>query len=166
MPEPRRDRPVMPKDYGVPEDDEGLLPWSHVAQRMEAAKNYWVATVRPDRRPHVSAVWGAWLDDTLYFDGSPQTRRGRNIAANPHIAVHLESAKDVVILEGTATEITPPDRAFAERLAAAITAKYAADGYTATPETWNGGGLWRVRHRLVIAFTQFPKDATRWRFAG
>ncbi len=163
MQDVKRDPPVMPKDYGVPEGDDGLLPWEHVTGRMAAAINYWVATVRPDGRPHASAVWGTWLDDALYFDGSPETRRGRNIAANPHIAVHLESAKDVVILEGTATEITP-DRAFAERLAAALGVKYTPLGYTPTAATWDGGGLWRVRHRLVIAFTDFPKDATRWRF--
>lgn len=163
MSEVIRDRPVMPRDYGVPGGDDGLLPWSHAVERMMAAINYWVATVRPDGRPHVSAVWGAWLDDALYFDGSPQTRRGRNIAANPHIAVHLESAKDVVILEGTATEMTP-DRPFAVRLAAALGAKYTPLGYTPAVETWDGGGLWRVRHRRVIAFTDFPKDATRWRF--
>ena len=47
-------------------------------------------------------AWGAWVDGALYFDGSPETRRGRNLAQNSSIVVHLESGDEVVILEGEA----------------------------------------------------------------
>ena len=49
------------ESYGVPEGEEDMLPWSHVEERMLGPRNYWVATVRPDGRPHAVPVWGVWL---------------------------------------------------------------------------------------------------------
>jgi hypothetical protein len=70
-------------------------------------------------------VWGVWIDDTFFFDGSPQTRRGRNLAANPAVTVHLESGSDVVILQGEAIQIHGIESQLAQRLSdAAYTAKY------------------------------------------
>ncbi|HSV85036.1 MAG TPA: pyridoxamine 5'-phosphate oxidase family protein [Levilinea sp.] len=158
------DRPQVP-GYGIPETIEGVLPWSHVAERMEKAINYWIATVDSGCQPHATPVWGVWLDDTFYFDGSPQTRRGRNLAANPAVAVHLESGSDVVILRGHALEVIGIQPGLAERLAAAYTIKYGEMGYTPMPDTWNGGGLYRVTIQKAFAWSQFPSDATRWRFS-
>jgi nitroimidazol reductase NimA-like FMN-containing flavoprotein (pyridoxamine 5'-phosphate oxidase superfamily) len=160
------DRPVLPDDYGVPGDTEGVLPWSHVAERLAASRHYWICTTRPDGRPHATPIWGVFFEGQIYFDGSPETRRGKNLAVNPAITVHLESGEDVVIVDGTVEQITPPDRDFAERLAATYAEKYAALDYSPSPTTWDGGGLYRVTHRTVIAWTTFPADMTRWRFPG
>jgi nitroimidazol reductase NimA-like FMN-containing flavoprotein (pyridoxamine 5'-phosphate oxidase superfamily) len=161
--EPRPSRPNIP-GYGIPASEEGLLPWSHVRERMENAYNYWIGTTRPDGRPHATPVWGVWLDYTLYFGGSPNTRRGRDLAANPAVVVHLESGSDVVILEGEAHELHAPDRALATRVAAAYAAKYATLGYEPSPDAWDDGGLYAVRPRVAFAWTRFPEDATRWHF--
>src|SRR4029078_12148614 len=91
---------VMPQGYGVPETEEGLLPWSWATARLEAPLNYWFATPRPDARRPAMPAWAVWLDDSLYFEGSPATRRARNLAENPQVSVHLESADEVVIVEG------------------------------------------------------------------
>jgi hypothetical protein len=165
--EPQRGRPVMPKGYGVPTDDEGLLPWSWAVERLEKASNYWFSTTRPDGRPHAMPAWAVWLDGVLYFEGSPETRRARNIAANPALVVHLESGAEVVILEGQAHAAGGPARTLAERLAAAFTAKYAdSHGYRPSPEQWDEGGLWAMRPRVAFAWSEFPRSATRWRFHG
>lgn len=164
--EPEASRPVAPADYGVPADRDGLLPWSHAAQRLADAHNYWIATTRPDGRPHVTPVWGVWLDDALFFDGSPETRRGRNIAANPAVVAHLESGSDVVIVEGEATELVGAPLALRARLAAAYTEKYEASGYAPTPDVWENGGLYVLTPRKVLAWTSFPTDMTRWRFTA
>ena len=55
---PTRSRPSFPAGYGLPEGDEGMLDWSQVRQRLVASKHYWLATVRPDGRPHVVPRWG------------------------------------------------------------------------------------------------------------
>ncbi|MFN7948344.1 MAG: pyridoxamine 5'-phosphate oxidase family protein [Blastocatellia bacterium] len=155
-------RPVMPKDYGIPKDKKGLLPWSHVTERMQAAKVYWVCTVSPDGHPHATPVDGVWVDDRLYFGGSPRTRRHRNLAANPAACIHLESGSDVVILHGEARELHAPARTLTTRLAAASKEKY---GYAFTPEQYETmPGVLEFSPRLVLAWKEFPKDVTRFQF--
>jgi nitroimidazol reductase NimA-like FMN-containing flavoprotein (pyridoxamine 5'-phosphate oxidase superfamily) len=166
--EPERSRPQLPSGYGVPENDEGMLEWSWAVERLEAAVNYWFSTTRPSGRPHAMPGWAVWLDGRLYFEGSPLTRRSRNLAVNPEVAVHLESGAEVVILEGEAREVGKPERALAEQLSAAFTVKYAATAYEyrPSPEQWDRGGLWAMRPRVAFGWSDFPADTTRWRFPG
>lgn len=160
---PRASRPHIP-DYGIPQSDEGLLPWSHVEERVAESLNYWIGTVDEHGRPHATPVWGVWLEGALYFDGSPQTRRGRNLAANPAVVVHLEDGTRPVILQGEAEEIHAAPLELRRKLAAAYAAKYRVHGYAPGPETWESGGLYLVRVRKAFAWTEFPRDATRWNF--
>lgn len=157
---PERGRPLMARqqpEYGIPASEEGLLPWGHVAERLELARNYWLATTRPDGRPHVAPVWGAWVDGRLYFGTSPGSIKGRNLASNPAVAVHLENAEDVVVLEGTAEKVGELDPASFSRLAAAFAAKYAEP-------LEDTSSLYVVRPRTVLAWAPFPHTATRWDF--
>jgi len=157
-------RPYIP-DYGIPETLEGVLPWSYFCKRMEESLVYWIGTTDAEGRPHATPIWGVWLDGTLYFDGSPRTRRGRNLTHNPAVVVHLEDGKNAVILQGEAPEIHGVERELAERLSRVYSAKYKPLGYEPGPDTWNSGGLYRVRPRMAFAWREFPKDATRWTFA-
>ena len=164
---PKAQRPKMPDGYGIPENEEGLLPWSFVEERMMAARNYWVATVDPQGRPHSTPVWGAWIDGACYVEGSPETKRARNLAKNPNVVVHLENGNEVVIIEGEAEEVRMPERGFAERLAKMMGDKYGepnGGGYRPEPNQWDEGGLHRVKPRVVFAWTKFPTDTTRWVF--
>jgi nitroimidazol reductase NimA-like FMN-containing flavoprotein (pyridoxamine 5'-phosphate oxidase superfamily) len=97
-------RPYAP-GYGIPSNPRGMLPWSFVEERMSAARNYWVATVLPTGGPHLTPVWGLWVEGVFYFGSGAQTRKARNLAANPNVAVHPES-EDVVIIEGVAEALT------------------------------------------------------------
>ena len=160
---PTAARPLMPDGYGVPESTQGVLPWSFVEERMEAALNYWVATVRPDCRPHAMPVWGAWIDGKLYIEGSPDTVRHRNIRSNPHVVAHLESGSEVVILEGEAYAVERPERSLGERLSQQMSAKYAPD-YAPGPDAWDEGGLFVIHPKKVFAWSRFPSDTTRWTF--
>lgn len=159
------DRPHMPDGYLSADNLESYVPWSHVQERVGEALHYWISTTRPDGRPHATPVWGMWLNDTFYFDGSPETTRGRNIAANPAISVHLESANDVVIIEGEAHQLMTPPLELRERLSAAYSAKYASQDYAPGPETWEQGGLYILTIHKVLAWTAFSKDPTRWTFS-
>ena len=160
------DRPRIPAGYHAPQDDANLLPWSWAAERLERAINYWVATTRPDGRPHSMPTWGVWVDNTFYFEGSPETRRMRNLAANPAVVVHTESGDEVVVVEGAAVAILYPDAALSARLVEAYTAKYLAQhGYQPDPKDWEGGGLYAARPETVLGWQEFPKTVTRWHFA-
>lgn len=81
--EPRASRPKFPQGYEAPTDEAGLLPWSHARTRLEQAQNYWVCTATREGKPHATPLWGAWVDDRLYFEGSPATRWGRNLPPTP-----------------------------------------------------------------------------------
>ncbi|MDX1663614.1 MAG: pyridoxamine 5'-phosphate oxidase family protein [Candidatus Promineifilaceae bacterium] len=164
--EPRAERPDVPPEYRPQAGAGSLLPWPHARERLELARNYWMSTVSPDARPHATPIWGVWLDDRFYFDGSPETRRGRNISANSNVVVHLESGDDVVIVHGTARQLVSPPRPLTERVAAGYREKYAASGYSPAPEQWDGGGLYEMQPRLALAWTKFPDNMTRWRFAA
>lgn len=150
--------------YGIPKDKKGLLPWSHVTSRMKEAMHYWVCTASPEGQPHSTPVDGLWIDDLLYFGGSPTTKRNRNLARNPSVCVHLESGSDVIILEGEARELQNPDGVLAKLLSEESSRKY---GYGLTPEDYEKtAGIYVFTPRKVLAWKQFPKDATRWMLKG
>ena len=132
-----------------------MLPWRWAEERLERAQNYWVVTVRPDGRPHAVPVWGVWVDRCFYFGGGG--RKATNLASNPAITVHLESGTEVVIVEGYYDEAAKPG----PDLFARIRESYATK-YSYRPES--PGQLYTVRPRVVLAWHNLPKDATRWRF--
>jgi hypothetical protein len=147
----------FPPGYG---DPKRTLDWPAVRGRLEAARSYWLATTRPDGRPHVVPVDGIWLDDHWYFGGSAETVHERNLRADPRVAVHLEDAASAVIVEGRAERVTPAAD-LAARLAGAANAKY---GYGATAEGYEAG-IWALRPQRALAWSAFPTDATRFRFS-
>ena len=158
---PKVSRPQIPAVYGIPMHSKGLLPWSHVSERMAQARVYWITTVDPSGRPHATPVDGLWLDDRLYFGGSQETRRNRNLARNPAVCVHLESGSDVVILYGEVEELGKEDRELAQRMADASNEKY---GYGTKAGDYLAGGTFAFTPRKVIAWKTLFKDATRWEF--
>ncbi|HVS13776.1 MAG TPA: pyridoxamine 5'-phosphate oxidase family protein [Thermoanaerobaculia bacterium] len=152
-------RPRIPAIYGVPTDEKGLLPWSHVDQRMTEARHYWVATVAPDGGPHTRPVDGMWLDATLYFGGSEETRWRRNLAVDPRACVNLEPGEQAVILHGVVA-LETPDATLAARLAEASNAKY---DYGQTAATYEGKEVLAFRPETAFAWTLLYRDATRFR---
>ena len=164
MTNPRVDRPVTEPGYGIPKSLKGTLDWSWVEERMNHELIYWVASVRPNGRPHVTPIWGAWVDDSFWMEGGPRTRRFQNLAANPASVVTVEQGNDAVILEGDAERIHELDDALTDRLVDGYAKYIKSHGYKADPANWANGGIWRVRPRKVIAWSNFPADATRWTF--
>jgi hypothetical protein len=158
-PGPKASRPYMP-GYGVPKHNKGLLPWSHVSERMNSATHYWVSTVSPDGHPHSTPVDGMWIDDEFYFGGYTTTRRHRNLLENPSVCIHLESADDVIIVHGIARELKP-DQSLIARLSEESKKKY---GFAPPPEAFAAGGSWIVRPTMALAWKEALKDATRWQF--
>jgi PPOX class probable F420-dependent enzyme len=126
MDSPQISRPFMP-GYGIagPDAGSGLLPWSWAAERLAQARNYWVATVWPDGRPHASPVWGMWDDSVLWFTCAAGSRKARNLRAQPACVVTTEDASDPVIVEGTAQITT--DQARIRHALDLMNAKYHAD---------------------------------------
>ena len=97
--QPKATRPHMP-GYGLPKSKKGLLPWKWAEDRLGKSRQYWIATTRPDGRPHVMVVWALWMDGLLYFSTGSKSRKARNLKANPNCTMGTEKADEAVILEG------------------------------------------------------------------
>jgi hypothetical protein len=155
---PRAERLAIPTEYG---DPTRLLGWDTVAGRLAAAPHYWVATVRPDGRPHVVPLDGLWFEDHLYFGGVQSTVWQRNLRHNRQVGVHLEDTTAAVILDGTCA-IEVPTREQADGLVRRSQSKY---GY-APPVTAYLGGVWCFSPVRAAAWTDIAEDATRFVFDG
>jgi PPOX class probable F420-dependent enzyme len=156
---PEAARPKFPGVYGIRADAEGLLDWSWAEERLVSARNYWVTTVRADGSPHAMPVWGLWHEDAFYFSSSPDSRKAKNLAANPAVTVHLESGDEVVVVEGRADYESGED--VLRRLGEDYSRKYSFEvNFTA------GRPLVVVRPRVAYAWVEqdFPKTATRFTF--
>jgi nitroimidazol reductase NimA-like FMN-containing flavoprotein (pyridoxamine 5'-phosphate oxidase superfamily) len=167
MPEPIAQRPHMP-DYGVDEASWNPLPWSWAAARLAPGRNYWVVTASPEGQPHALPVWGVWDDGEhrFAFSCGPRSRKARDIAANPRIAVMVDDTVECVSLEGRAEALT--DDARRQQWTQRYVEKYLPiePGLTAD----------FVLSNLIVEFTpsvaysvieraeEFETRATRWRF--
>jgi hypothetical protein len=152
-------RPNLAKSYGISSQTGGLMSWDWVEEQMTKANSYWIGTVWPNGIPHAVPVSGVWLNGALYFGGDRMARRSRNLAANPQVNVHLQSVDDVVIIQGTATEVT--DQAELKVVADAVEAKFKM------PLLFNEDTvLNKVTPQTVLAWIgeAFPTTATRWVF--
>jgi hypothetical protein len=151
-------RPHMP-GYGIVGETEGagLLAWSFVEERMEGSRNYWVVSTRPDGGPHAAPVWGLWYEGHFYFSTGNSSRKGRNLARNRAIGVHLESGDEVVILEGEIA--TVEDLEFLKLLDQAYKTKYGVS-------ILGPGTIYQLNVLRAFAWREkdFPESATRWIF--
>jgi Pyridoxamine 5'-phosphate oxidase len=145
---------IAHSEYGIPEHEETLTEWSWVVDRLRSERNYWICTSSLDGRPHARPAWGVFVEDTLCFGGGPRTRWSRNLAVNPQVSVHLESATQVVIAEGTVHRLTERSD---PRLATID------DAYEMKYEMRHGPPIWMLKPSVVIAWTEFPESATRFR---
>jgi hypothetical protein len=76
---------------------------------------------RPARGPGMGVV----TNHTLYLYSERRTVKARNLAADPRVVVHLESAENVVIVRGTAEDLGTP--AQVPEVVMALSAKYAGE---------------------------------------
>jgi hypothetical protein len=159
---PRPSRPRFPAGYGVPQTEEGLLPWTWARTQLQQAITYWLVTTSPDGRPHTIPTWGAWVDDHFYCEGSPKTRYARNIARDPRVLVHLGSGDEVVIVEGVATLLETIDEDLSRRVAGGYGKYRSAKDYEVDSSLWPGG-LWVVKPLTARGWIRLDQ-ATRWTF--
>jgi PPOX class probable F420-dependent enzyme len=149
--------------YGIlgASEGTGLLSWSWAVERLSASRNYWIATVWPDGRPHAMPVWAVWRQDFLWFSSSLRSRKVRNLRANPGCVATTEDATDPVVLEGTAEVVADLDL-IAEFLAATNEKYQTSYGIDFLDPAVNA--TVRVTPRSVFALREadFTGSPTRW----
>ena len=154
------------------------LPWSRPHDLLAASPTrtditFFLGTAGSGGRPHAAGIGALWLDGDLYIASGPETRKSRNMAANPACTISVKLEGIDLILEGEARRVT--DQPTLERAASlyreggwpaevqedALTAPFSAP--SAGPPPWN---LYRFTfHTAFGVATAEPHGATRWRFA-
>ncbi|MET9374987.1 pyridoxamine 5'-phosphate oxidase family protein [Streptomyces sp. NPDC002992] len=147
-------------------------PWSEATVRLAEAEVYWLTTVRPDGRPHVTPLIAVWSEGALHFCTGPEERKARNLAENQEVVLTTGSASlgeglDLVV-EGTAVRVTDEGRLRA--LARVYVEKYGPDWrFDVRDGAFVGDGgtalVFAVAPRTAFGFAKGdPFGQTRWRF--
>ena len=157
---PTAEKLALPAAYGRTTKTQS---WAGVRTRLEEAKNYWLATNRPDGSPHLVPLDGLWVDDMWFYGGSPDTAHRRAVERDARATMHLPDPFVAVIVEGT-VRAADPSPELGQRLADAANTKYADYGYQNDASSY-ADALVLVPQR-VIAWSSFPKDATRFTFSS
>jgi PPOX class probable F420-dependent enzyme len=153
--------------YGIlgPTEGTGLLSWDWAADRLVRSHDYWLATVWPDGRPHVTPVWGVWRDDALWFSCSRGSRKAHNLERNPAVVATTDDPAEPVVVEGRAAFV-------ADRDEIAAFAGWADTKYETNygPEFFGDPANACLRVSVTAAFgltgADFTGSPTRWTFPG
>jgi hypothetical protein len=168
--------------YGLPS-----LSWERALERLQEEwkvqappemggdaypHTHWLATTRPDGRPHVVPIDAVWDQGHFYFTAADSTRKAKNLAENARCVMSL-AAKDLdITLEGEARKIEDEDKLkhLADVFASGGWAPEVRDGAfyheysapSAGPPPWF---VYEFAPKTVFAVaTAEPYGATRWRF--
>jgi nitroimidazol reductase NimA-like FMN-containing flavoprotein (pyridoxamine 5'-phosphate oxidase superfamily) len=150
--------------------------WETARRIVETSQaTYWLATVRPDGRPHVMPIMAVWANGMLYFTAGPSTRKARNLGRDSHCVVAVEQEPLDLVIEGSARmtrddetlrrvaeryatvfdwHVTVRDGAFHDTAGAPTAGPPPYDVYEVTPRTAFG---------LPVGEVFGP---TRWRFGA
>jgi nitroimidazol reductase NimA-like FMN-containing flavoprotein (pyridoxamine 5'-phosphate oxidase superfamily) len=146
-------------------------PWSEARKRLAGGQWYWLATVRPDGRPHVMPLLTVWVDGTLHFCASPASRKAKNLAHHSRCVITTASEGAHLVVEGEATKVR--DEARLERVAEVYTSKYGwqptvRDGAFYADGAPTAGSppyeLYEVTPTKAFGFGEETFRPTRWRF--
>ena len=154
------------------------LEWQRVVDALnkisdlevaDSAGRFWIATTRPDGRPHVMAVGIVWDDGKFYLSTGARTQKGKNLAHDPRCMVSIAAPGIDIEAEGEAKIIRDEgelqriaklyddwgpevrDGAFWHEFSAPSAGPPPWDVYEITPTTF-----------YAVA-TAEPNGATRWR---
>jgi hypothetical protein len=87
--------------------DATPTPWARAHGLLEESRaTYWLATVRPDGRPHVMPVLAVCVEGRLYFCAGEGTRKARNLARDSTCVVAVEEEPLDLVVEGEAVKTT------------------------------------------------------------
>lgn len=159
-------------DTRYSEDRAQPTPWAHAVDLLERAELFWISTVRPDGRLHVTPVVAVWIDDALHFSSGPDEQKSRNLAQNSHCAAttgaNTWNQGFDLVLHGEVVVVR--DLPLLHSVAAGFLAKYGEDWAFEVGDdgTFRGPGVslvYRLSPRQALGFGKGdPFSHTRWDF--
>ena len=167
--------PVTELGASFSDADAASTEWARGRRDLADAQVYWLTTVRPEGRPHVTPLIGIWFDGAMYFCTGPSERKAKNLAENAHCVLTTGcnglDGLDVVV-EGDAAKVSNPTELAG--VADTYESKYGRH-FTAPEGTWFGLGdairrgdvlLYRVAPSTAFGFAKgAPYSQTRWSFS-
>ncbi|MGW5472963.1 pyridoxamine 5'-phosphate oxidase family protein [Streptomyces chartreusis] len=151
-------------------------PWASALEILDEAEVFWLSTVRPDGRPHVTPLLATWSLGGMCFTTGEQERKAHNLESNPHCVLttgtNALTGVDVVI-EGAASVVG--ERGEREQAVADFERRYGP--HLTSPEgTWYRLGeaviagdvrLYRIAPTVGFAFGKLPTSSqTRYTWPG
>lgn len=159
----------LDKRYSSP--DAEAVAWQTGREALENAEVYWLSTVRPDGRPHVTPLIGVWREGALHFATGPHEQKARNLESNRRCVLttgcnKMDEGMDVV-LEGEAVRVT--EDAMLRRLAGLFDTKYGWKFEVRDGSFWHEDGgqahVFAVAPETAYAYGRGATYShTRWRF--
>ena len=106
-------------------------------------------------------VWGIWVESVFYFSTGRESRKSKNLVANPYCVICTEKAEEAAVLEGRAEEVT--SAAMLKGLGGPYHKKYKP--WKLDPSL---GPVYAVRPQVVFGLDEKKgmTSATRWIFGG
>ena len=166
--------PVAELDAGFSGPGATPTDWSDGRRYIDEAEVFWLSTVRPDGRPHVTPLLAVWRAGAMYFCTGPDERKAKNLQQNRHcILTTGQNGLDGldVVVEGRAAEVG--DAGELGLVASAYELKYGVH-FTAPEGTWSGLSdairagkalVYRVTPNTILGFAKGEQfSQTRWRF--
>lgn len=166
--------PVTALDTRYSDPLAKAVSWAETVQALEQAEIYWLTTVRPDGRPHVTPVVAAWGAGAVHFHTGEGEQKWLNLLTNPNVVLTTgcntwDRGIDVVV-EGTAVRVT--DKAVLDGLTGLWAEKWdgrweltAVEGGIGTEESGVTSHLFTVTPTRVFAHAKGdPFGATTHRF--
>lgn len=169
---------VSAEIHGFSQPGATPTPWEVGRKEVVAAETFWVSTVRPDGRPHVTPLIAVWHDEAIWFTTGPDERKAQNLAANAS-CILTTGRSDLfaggldVVIEGSAEQVT--EDAELQPVAEAFGAKYGTeiwdfvvhDGAFRHRDMDGRALVFRVRPVRGLGFRKGDQfSQTTWRFAG
>jgi nitroimidazol reductase NimA-like FMN-containing flavoprotein (pyridoxamine 5'-phosphate oxidase superfamily) len=135
-------------------------PWPAALAVLGEAEVFWLSTVRPDGRPHVTPLLAAWSLGGGCFTTGDQERKARNLEHNPRCVLttgtNALTGVDVVV-EGVASVVD--ELSEREQAAADFERKYGT--HLTSPE----GAWYRLGEAVIAGDTRLYRVAPTVGFA-
>ncbi|WP_280429553.1 pyridoxamine 5'-phosphate oxidase family protein [Nocardia brasiliensis] len=103
---------------GVNQRAQIVMSETEITEFLQRSRIATLATLGPDGRPHLTAMWYALLDGEIWFETKTKSQKAVNLRRDPRITCMVEAGQTYdqlrgVAVEGRAEIIDDPDRLFA-----------------------------------------------------